>query len=315
MLRKKFTIFILFILFTILLSSCNGKIDLNNVKKLRIGFLADSFGLNEPTFSKKICESLTELNSSKKYRIIYKESDLNKDYYTNIKELSENCDIVLLGYLMNDEILRVSAEFPEKYFILIDGIASDDNNKPVYRDNLTSIIFNENEKAYLAGKAIGESLNKDENAGIICVGNKNDPNARFIIDSFKKGIEEYNKSIEIKYKFIENPNDSAVALNLFNELAAEKCKIVYLCNGGYINSIIDNLKGPPPYIICEEMSDLTDKKCVLGVIEKNYKIVLEKVLAEAEENKSKGGVKIFGIIDKAISFKLSEKKIIKNKFC
>jgi basic membrane lipoprotein Med (substrate-binding protein (PBP1-ABC) superfamily) len=294
---------------TLLLSSCSKKIDnRSSAKILRIGFIADSFGLNEPTFSKKVYDSLTELNLSKKFKIIFKEGGLKKDYYTNIEELSKSCDIIICGYLMNDEVIKVSAEFPDKYFILLDGIASDDNNKPVYRDNIISIIFNENEKAYLAGKAISTSLKNSESAGLICVGDKNDVNVRFIIDSFKKGVNEYNKNIEIKYRFIKDPNDSAVAINLFNELEAEKCKIVYLCNGGYVNSAIDNINSPPPYIICEEIGDLTSEKCVLGVIEKDYKAALEKVLTEAEENKLKGGVKIFGLTDKAISLKMNEAK-------
>ncbi len=305
--RKKLAFFILLIIFTVLLSSCSRKIDnRNGVKRLRIGFLADSFGLNEPTFSKKIYDSLTELNQSEKFKIIFKEGELKKDYFTNLKELSEDCDIIICGYLMNDEVLKVSTEFPDKYFILLDGIASNDDNKPVYRNNLISIMFNENEKAYLAGKAIGASLNKGESAGIICTGDKNDANVRFIIDSFNKGIEECNESFEIKYKFIKDPGDSAIALNLFNELKSEKCKIVYLCNGGYVNSIINSLKDPLPYIICEEIGNLTSEKCVLGIIEKDYKVVLEKVLAEAAENKLKGGIQIFGLTDKAINFKMNE---------
>lgn len=306
---KKFNFFILIMITTLLISSCSKKIDNDSdTKILRIGFIADSFGLNEPTFSKKVHDSLTELNLSKKFKIIFKEGGLKKDYYTDIEELSKNCDIIICGYLMNDEIIKVSTEFPDKYFILLDGIASDDNNKPVHSDNIISIIFNENEKAYLAGKGISTSLKNNESAGLICIGDKNDINVRFIIDSFKKGVNEYNKNIEIKYRFIKDPNDSAEAINLFNELEAEKCKIVYLCNGGYVNSVIDNIKSSPPYIICEKIGDLTSEKCVLGVIEKDYKAALEKVLTEAEVNKLKGGVKIFGLTDKAISLKMNEAK-------
>ena len=56
------------------------------------------------------------------------------------------------------------------------------------------------------------------------------------------------------------------------------------------------------------------EKNYVKVVYGNYQVIgsmyepynLEKVLAEAAENKLKGGIQIFGLTDKAINFKMNE---------
>lgn len=290
-------------LFTNIASSCGKKPDNRSVEKLNIGFLTDSMGLNDQTFNKKVYSSLVELNLSNKFNLIIRNGEVKDNYLNNLRKIAKICDIIICGYLMNDEVLEVSKEFPDKYFILLDGIASDSENKPVYRSNIVSIIFSEREKAFLAGETVSKSLINAEKVGIICVGEKDELHSRFIIDSFRKGIEKHRLNVEIKYRFIKDPNDSAIALNLFTELVKEECKIIYLCSGGYVTSIIDGLKSSHPFIICEEIGGVKDKENILGVIEKDYMVVLERIFKKVEEGKLKGGVEVFGLSDKAISLR------------
>jgi len=306
MFKKKFIIFALLITFLALSSSCRRKPLNTNLRRLNICFCVDSLGLNEPVFNKKVYSALSEINLRSEFNIIIRRGELKENYLKNLKEFAVASDILICGYLMNDEILKVSLEFPRKYFILLDGIASDDKDMPVYRDNIVSCVFDESEKAFLAGEVTGIFLKKDEKAGIICVGDKLKSHSRFVVDSFRKGIEEHNSSVEIKYRFIKDPNDSAIALSLFNELSQEKCKIVYLCNGGYITSIFDSIESKYPLIISEEIGTATGGKNLLGTVDKNYKVVLETIIKDIVEKKLKGGINVFGLRDGAIIFRANE---------
>lgn len=302
---RKIFYFIFFISFVFSLYGCKSLYLDENVS-LNVCFCVDSLGLGDKVFNSNIIESFNEINLDDNYKFLIKECENKESYFENIKSAAENCDIIFCSYLMNDEVIKLSKEYKDKFFILLNGIVSDRENNPVIADNLISCIFSESDKATIAGEKTGEFLKEGGKAGIISVSDKYSPNIRLIIDSFKKGVSKNNKNCEIDYKFLSNANDFDQGLKLYNELINEGCKIIYLCDGSYVTSILDSVESnKTSLIIGGDFKDLI-KPNVFGVIEKDYKVVIKEIISDFENEKLAGGVKIFGIDSSSIKFKYNE---------
>lgn len=292
---------IILLIFVFSLYSCKEPF-LSADKKLCIGFCVDSLGLGDQVFNGKVIEALNELNRDSEFKFLIKECGTKENYTDNIRATIQNCNILFCSYLMNDEVLKLSSEFREKFFILLDGIASNQKNDPVIQDNVVSCIFSESDKAFIAGAKSQEFLKAGEKAGIICVGDKLSPNVRLNIDSFKSGIKRDEKKLEIIYKFLRNAEDSTQGLKLYSELTKEGCKLIYLCNGSYIKSILDSPERDKVFLIVDGIYEDLIKSNVLGLVERDYKVVLKKIIEDFKANKLKGGVQIFGMDSGALNF-------------
>ena len=76
------------------------------------------------------------------------ESQTAADYVRNLTDAAETSDLtVAVGFLLQDALTEVSAQYPDKYFAIIDAV--------VEGDNVASYIFREQEGAFLAGVLAG----------------------------------------------------------------------------------------------------------------------------------------------------------------
>lgn len=80
------------------------------------------------------------------------ESKVNEDYVPNLKRLAdEGAKLVIgVGFMLTDAISEVAPQYPNTYFMLIDGVI--DPAPP----NVVCYSFKEHEGSYLVGALVGQ---------------------------------------------------------------------------------------------------------------------------------------------------------------
>ncbi len=117
--------------------------------------------LTDEEYKKSIEEEAPDLldRGIKKYDIepLVLESKANEDYVPNLKKLAdEGCKLVIgVGFMLTDAIKEVAPQYPNTYFMLIDGVI--DPAPP----NVVCYTFKEHEGSFLVGALVGQMTKKN----------------------------------------------------------------------------------------------------------------------------------------------------------
>lgn len=119
------------------------------------------------------------------------ESKANEDYVPNLKKLAdEGCKLVIgVGFMLTDAIKEVAPQYPNTYFMLIDGVI--DPAPP----NVVCYTFKEQEGSFLVGALVGQMTKKNI---VGFVGGMD----LFIIHKFEAGYRAGVKTVNPKAKVL-----------------------------------------------------------------------------------------------------------------
>lgn len=106
--------------------------------------------------------------------------------------------IVSIGFDQADALTVVADEYPNQKFAIVDMVV----DKP----NVASLVFRENEGAFLVGVAAAEKTQTDK---IGFVGGMDIPLIRRFLTGYKYGAEYVNPDIEVSWKYVDNWSDPA----------------------------------------------------------------------------------------------------------
>lgn len=117
---------------------------------------------------------------------------------------------VAVGFLLTDAVAEVAPQFTDKQFLLIDSV--------VDAPNVRSVLFQENEPAFLAGVVAGRST-KSNKIGIVG-GQRIPPVIRYEV-GFVAGIKSVNPAVEVSIVyadvFTDPPKGKELALAQFDQ--------------------------------------------------------------------------------------------------
>ena len=135
---------------------------------------------------------------------------------------SKKYDLILgIGFDQADAVTAVAAEFPDQKFVIIDGSAEG--------DNVTSINFKDEEKAYVLG-TIAAMTTKTGKVGIL--GGMDVPSINVFVEGFKAGAIAHNKDVEIMVKYVGAFNDANTGKELALSMYDAGADIVMQAAGG-----------------------------------------------------------------------------------
>jgi basic membrane protein A len=118
-------------------------------------------------------------------------------FVPNLTAAAEQGQMVVgVGYLLTDAMTSVATQFPETHFVLIDGVAE--------ADNVQSVLYKENEAAFLGGVAAG-LLTKTNKIGFIG-GQRIPPVIRYEV-GFRAGVESVNPDAEVIIAYADTFSD------------------------------------------------------------------------------------------------------------
>jgi basic membrane protein A len=217
--------------------------------------------------------------AKKKYRLVepfIREVPTNGtavDRLTRIRFLAKNgyTLIITVGPSYRDTVRRVSMEFPEIQFAII-------NDRTLGQLNISNIYFNENDGAYLAG-VLAATTSKKRSVGF--VGSESE-----LLASFTKGVKDTSSKVKIIY--IPFPDEISTL-----KKGLTKVDIAYSTWDGdasVLTTIIENFIGKVRLI--SETPDQffaalpSAQKVLIGKVEKNLVKPLDQLIGAALINHS-----------------------------
>ncbi|TDW25771.1 nucleoside-binding protein [Breznakia blatticola] len=268
---KKFSIIALCAMLVFTLTACGGSDDKDKGSddkscKVKIGFVTDMGGIDDRSFNQGSWEGIKKFAEDEGLGddcITYLESKAEADYVSNLTQLSEDgFDLVVAaGYLFEDAMKDVSAQFPETNFLIIDSV--------VEADNVQSAVFAAHEGSYLAGVAAALEAKALGSDSVGFIGGMEGP----VIGAFQAGFEQgalaANPKAKIYVDYAGSFDDAGKAKTLAAKQYDAGVKVIYAAAGNAGNGVIQEAqerteKGEELYTVGVDRDQYEDGKMASG---------------------------------------------------
>ncbi|SCI33464.1 MULTISPECIES: BMP family lipoprotein [unclassified Romboutsia] len=281
--------------------SSNGSSD----DVIKVGMVADTGGINDESFNQSAWEGLQQAQKDFNIEIKVIESKQASEYISNIESLvDEDMDLVIgVGNTMKDDIETQAKNYPEQQFAIID------ETYDKIPENVTPILFKENEATFLAGVIAGKTTNTNK-IGFIG-GMENSVISRFEY-GFKYGVKTANKDANVNVQYAGTFSDAAKGKSIANQMYGNDIDIILSAAGGTGLGAIESAKENNKYAIGvdKDQSNLAPKNVLTSALKK-VNIGVYDTVKELVNGKLKGGQeKIYGLKEDGVGIPESTKKLV-----
>lgn len=203
-----------------------------------VAMVTDVGGVDDKSFNQSAWEGLQafgEENGLKKGDggIDYLQSASDADYNTNLNNLiRRDFDVVFgIGFLMEGAVKEIAEQQPEAQIGIIDAV--------VEADNVASVLFKEQEGAYLAGVAAALMT---ESKKIGFVGGMEIPVIERFEAGFKEGVKAVDPSVEVDVQYTGAFDKAELGKTTANRMYSAGADIVFHAAGGTGNGVFTEAK-------------------------------------------------------------------------
>jgi basic membrane protein A len=270
--------------------------------KVVVTIVTDTAGLGDQNFNdlakRGLDKAAAELGVDPK--VI--ESRDAAQYVPNLTAAAEQSDLTIgVGFLLTDAITEVAKQYPDKKFLLIDSVAE--------ADNVASIVFRENEGAFLAGVVAGLTT-KTNKVGVIA-GQKIPPVVRYVV-GFEAGAKSVNPEVEVIVAYADTFSDPTLGKELtlaqFNQGADIAFPVAGKTGVGTFDAAKE--KGAGFYVIAAD----TDQSQLgadqqLAVSTKGVDTAVYRVSEQVVNEQFAGGIQSLGIKEGGIGLSTPGDKV------
>ena len=201
----------------------------------KIGMVTDVGGVNDGSFNQSAWEGLQRAGEAFGCEVKYIESKGDADYVPNIESfLDEDYDlIVCVGYMMADAVLDAAELYPDQKFAIIDDASNAD------LDNVTCMMFEQEQASYLVGLAAGYTT--ESNIVGFVTGAANETMNSFGY-GYCAGVLDANPDATILQYNANNFGDASGGKTAVNTMVTKGADVVFHAAGGTGIGVIDGCK-------------------------------------------------------------------------
>ena len=273
--------------------------------EIKIGMVADLGGINDESFNQSAWEGLQQAEKDFGIEIKVIESKQASEYLTNMESLiDEDVDMVIgVGYTMKEDIQKQAENYPDKQFVLID------ETYDTIPENVTPILFRENEAAYLTGLIAGK-MTKTNDLGFI--GGIQTPVVSRFEYGYKAGVNAANDKADVNVQYAGTFSDAAKGKSIANQMYGNGSDIILSAAGGTGLGAIESAKEQNKYAIGvdRDQSDLAPENVLTSAL-KRVNVGVYDIVKEFVEGKLKGGVeKVYGLKEDGVGIPESTKNLV-----
>lgn len=272
---------------------------------IKIGMVADLGGINDESFNQSAWEGLQQAEKDFGIEIKVIESKQASEYIPNMESLlDEDVDMVIgVGYTMKEDIQKQAENYPDKQFVLID------ETYDTIPENVTPILFRENEAAYLTGLIAGK-MTKTNNVGFI--GGIQTPVVSRFEYGYKAGVKEANEKTNVNVQYAGTFADAAKGKSIANQMYGNGSDIILSAAGGTGLGAIESAKEQNKYAIGvdRDQSDLAPENVLTSALKK-VNVGVYDTVKEFVEGKLKGGQeKVYGLKEDGVGIPETTKNLV-----
>ena len=267
--------------------------------------ITDTGGVNDESFNQSAWEGLQKAEKDFGIEVKVIESKQASEYLQNMESLlDEDVDMVIgVGYTMKEDIEKQAKNYPDKQFVLIDETYDS------IPENVTPILFRENEAAYLTGLVAGK-MTENNNVGFI--GGIQTPVISRFEYGYKAGVKEANKDCNVNVQYAGTFSDAAKGKSIANQMYGNGSDIILAAAGGTGLGSIESAKEQNKYAIGvdRDQSDLAPKNVLTSALKKVNVGVYDTVKEFVEGKLTGGQEKVYGLKEDGVGIPETTKNLV-----
>jgi len=275
------------------------------VKKVfKVGLVTDMGGLNDHSFNFLANQGLEKAEKELGITKGVVESKQMTDYETNLTRFAQDKYnlIIAVGFLMHDAVEKVSKDYPDVKFMIIDSSITD-------RPNVASAMFKTEQCGYLVGvmsglleKAPGIPNAKGKNT-VGLVGGMAIPPVNDYIAGFIQGAKSVDSDIKIDLKYTGKFDDPALGKSTALSQIAGGADIVFHIAGGTGTGVIAAAKEKNVYAIGVDADQnyMAPENVITSAL-KGMDVATFDTIKGAMDNKFKSGEVFFDLSNNGVGF-------------
>ena len=284
-LKKLFAVGLTAIMMSSLLVGCSSKTE-SNEDVYKIGMISDTGGVNDESFNQSTWEGLQQAQEKygkDKVQVKYVESSQEADYTPNIETfVEEDLDLIIgVGYKMAGAIEEASKNYPDVQFAIID------HSYEKQPENVTSLIYEDNTAAYLAGLVAAK---KTETNKVPFIGGIKSATLDKFEYGFRAGVKAANPKCELTVRYLNSFSDSALAKSVANQMHKDGVDVIYTAAGAAGTGAIEAAKENNKMAIGVDVdqSPLAPDNIISSTM-KNVNVSIVNLVGEILEDNYQGG--------------------------
>ena len=284
-LKKLFAVGLTAIMMSSLLVGCSSKTE-SNEDVYKIGMISDTGGVNDESFNQSTWEGLQQAQEKygkDKVQVKYVESSQEADYTPNIETfVEEDLDLIIgVGYKMAGAIEEASKNYPDVQFAIID------HSYEKQPENVTSLIYEDNTAAYLAGLVAAK---KTETNKVAFIGGIKSATLDKFEYGFRAGVKAANPNCELTVRYLNSFSDSALAKSVANQMHKDGVDVIYTAAGAAGTGAIEAAKENNKMAIGVDVdqSPLAPDN-IISSTKKNVNVSIVNLVGEILEDNYQGG--------------------------
>ena len=284
-LKKLFAVGLTAIMMSSLLVGCSSKTE-SNEDVYKIGMISDTGGVNDESFNHSTWEGLQQAQEKygkDKVQVKYVESSQEADYTPNIETfVEEDLDLIIgVGYKMAGAIEEASKNYPDVQFAIID------HSYEKQPENVTSLIYEDNTAAYLAGLVAAK---KTETNKVAFIGGIKSATLDKFEYGFRAGVKAANPKCELTVRYLNSFSDSALAKSVANQMHKDGVDVIYTAAGAAGTGAIEAAKENNKMAIGVDVdqSPLAPDNIISSTM-KNVNVSIVNLVGEILEDNYQGG--------------------------
>lgn len=201
----------------------------------KIGMVTDVGGVNDGSFNQSAWEGLQRAAENFGCEVKYIESKGDADFVPNIESfLDEDYDLIICtGYVMADAVRDAAELNPDQKFAIVDDASNAD------LDNVTCMMFEQEQASYLVGLAAGNTT--ESNVVGFVVGQANETMNSFGY-GYCAGVLDANPDATILQYNANSFGDASAGKTAVNTMVTKGADVVFHAAGGTGLGVIDGCK-------------------------------------------------------------------------
>lgn len=264
----------------------------------KVGLVLDKGGKDDKSFNSSAYQGALKAKNELGIDLKYVEATDN-NAIENLHRSFANKDfdlIIGIGFAQADAVKKISQQFKNKNFVIIDG----EVNQP----NVKSFIFEEHEGSYLVGAI---AALKSSGAQIGFIGGMDIPLIRRFEMGYKAGAEKINPKIKITSQYIgitgEAWNNPAKAKELALAQYNSGVDVIFVAAGASNSGVFDAAEEKKKFAIGVDSNQNHLKPgYILTSMLKRVDVAVFEAIKEANQGKFKAGLTRYGLKEKGIDY-------------
>lgn len=232
---------------------------------VRIGLVTDIGGIDDKSFNQGTWEGIKRYGAENKLKegkdVKYLQSSAEADYVPNLTTFAdEKLDLIVApGFLFNNAMAEVAAQYPQQKFLIIDSVVKDKAGKLV--PNVANAVFAEHEGSFLVGVAAGLKAKADKKAKVGFVGGMKFPLIEKFEAGFQQGVKAVYPECQVLVDYAGGFTDPGKGQALAAKQFGAGADVVFTAAGNTGNGVIKEAK---------ERTQKGDARWAIGVDKDQY---------------------------------------------